>query len=851
MQMTKAKIIGAPHLFLNKRFSDWKKDCKTHMIPPVFKAKNLSSHQIGIKGSASITDKGDEGESIIYNLLKKLGDLRSIGMFVIHGFQLKEITNWNDKLKTKDFIVSKNGEFDFIIFHHKYGVISLEVKNYSNIKDSDAVPSAVRQLGISKEMIKKFATYDKVGDEDIDLPHTKVLAMPSTKKSEFSRGSLKEDIFLLFEDDCQNIDVFEKWWQETVETPTAVKLTQQTQVAYETALSYTLMIRHLSPVTEPEYMITLFNESLNGYTCHKYAAYQQILENEYPKFWDWSWRVLSKKDEGFDFGDEDDEEIKEAFMTYHRVKSEKDLRSIKFGVSLVNKLLKNNKYISGGAPSKIDEVMADLFAKNHFIFYEHILRFINHMRKIQTRLVEQGPITDTAILESYPFLKLQSYKELNKLDRYLSRSSFIKGPKPSILDLQLYETLTFQMAVKRSRLPMVLTSEQLSVFEGGLKQLIIGPPGSGKTDLLKFKAHELQLDMMKNKREKAKILYIVANGSSKYRNKESLFFGRIKEFFKKSSLVEVMTVILEEESSSDMECSITHLREKMNRYGHIFVDEYWIGSKPAEHKIILELLATIPGYVWISSVFDYSVQPIHADKISVRTGPLLAKLKESGGVVSRITTVLRASNNIIKLESRYSDIYSERSYPYGTKQMLGHSLEGLPVTWAVEEDVDRMYTRCVDIVESTVKDAFSLDAFRRDKMTFNPDGILVVDFAIRMDASVKQSLEELLHARNVPVLSLEGRSEEVTVRDTRKVNLLQSLTRDASSFLDGVEWPMVIVILPSAMLLNTAKLAKGAQKLRNYDPYISFFRTMVKLVVISDKWGNDDDFLTDVAQKPK
>lgn len=36
------------------------------------------------------------------------------------------------------------------------------------------------------------------------------------------------------------------------------------------------------------------------------------------------------------------------------------------------------------------------------------------------------------------------------------------------------------------------------------------------------------------------------------------------------------------------------------------------------------------------------------------------------------------------------------------------------------------------------------------------------------------------------------------------VTLLNSLTREDSSYLDGVEWPMVIVILP------LAKLAVGA-----------------------------------------
>ena len=834
------------------------------MIPPAFVAKNKSSHQIGIKGAATIIDKGDEGEAIVYNLLKQLGSLKQIGMFVVHGFQLKDLKQWNKHGANFLFDIPVNGEFDFIIFHHALGIISLEVKNYdSNIEK--AVQGALRQLKVCKRLMETFATYDTAGNSDIHLLTRKVFAMPSTKRCE-SDVHVGDDILLLFEEDCQSIDAFLKWWQEMVETPTRLPGTQEMQDAYEKALSFTLMIRHLHAVTEPEYIIDVFHESLSGYTCHKYAAYQQLLENEFPKFWDWCWRVLNKKDENYDFGDGDAKELKKVFMKSHQIKSLKDLSEMK-GVSCIDKLLKNSNsdYISGNMPSTIDEVLADLYAENFFLFHENILKFINKMRMMQTHVVECGPIDDFALLERCPFLKLESYQDLNRLDRHFAKNSlvhgtthaFIHGDKPSIADLQLFETLTCQMTVKRNCLPMVLTTDQLAVFEGPLKQLIIGPPGSGKTDLLLHKANDLQMEMRKNKREKSKILYLVANGSPKYPDtNKSLFFYRIKDFFKKSSIVDVITVTLEEESSADMESSISELRRMMERenYGHAFVDEYWIGSKPAEHMIMIELIDKInlKGYVWITSIFDYSVQPKHTERISGRTGPLLAKLREKGGVVSRLATVLRPGNSIVQLVSGYSELYSERSYPYGTKQILGHSFEGWPITWTVEKDVDGMYTACANIVDNTIRSAFkSYEDLKRDKLTLNPHDILVVNFAIRMDANANLSLEELFYARNVPFLTFGESTEHFKIRDSRKVTLLQSLTRDASSYLDGVEWPMVIVILPSSMLLNTAKLAKGAQNLRNYDTYISFFRTMVKLVVISDKWENGKDFLTDVARKDK
>ncbi|CAB4021553.1 Hypothetical predicted protein, partial [Paramuricea clavata] len=277
-------------------------------------------------------------------------------------------------------------------------------------------------------------------------------------------------------------------------------------------------------------------------------------------------------------------------------------------------------------------------------------------------------------------------------------------------------------------------------------------------------------------------------------------------------------------------------------YEHAFIDEYCIGSKPTEHKIILELVRGLPGYVWISSVFNY--QP-EAKKVKANTQPLLTALHENGGEVRHITQVTRATNSIIELERDYSKLYADRSYPYGTERILGHSYKGLPVTWAVEENVSEMYDKCVDSVYRAITHVTPPDILKRDKITLDPADVLIVDFAIRMDESrqLEQSLMDRLTNRHVPVWTFDESRDK-----TGKVTLLQSVTHSASKFVDGVEWSMVVVILPSGMVLKTAKLADGAEKLRNYDPYISFFRTMVKLVVISDKWTNKKEFLSDVKE---
>ena len=259
-------------------------------------------------------------------------------------------------------------------------------------------------------------------------------------------------------------------------------------------------------------------------------------------------------------------------------------------------------------------------------------------------------------------------------------------------------------------------------------------------------------------------------------------------------------------SKSDFEAKMAS-----GEYGHVFMDEYWIGSKPVEHKVILKVIKKIKGYVWISSVFDYREDLLEDEKKKLKecTKPLIVAMKEAGGHVSRITRVFRGTGNIIDLEKSYSELYQKRSYPYGTKEILGDFDKGYPVTWLVEHLVGNMYTRCGEIVESATTDILSLDANHKEELRFTPDDILVVNFAVRTEESfkLKDSLEECLRIRNVPFWTVENPGE----RDG-KVTLLQALTRKDSTYLDGIESPMVIVILPSGLLLNTTQIANQREQ---------------------------------------
>ena len=314
-----------------------------------------------------------------------------------------------------------------------------------------------------------------------------------------------------------------------------------------------------------------------------------------------------------------------------------------------------------------------------------------------------------------------------------------------------------------------------------------------------------------------------------------------------------MTILLEEENPKLLEETKVKLREimKSGEYGHVFIDEYWIGARPSEQEIILELVSKIPGYVWISSVFDYDQS---TKKYEVRTKPLIDAVENEGGIVSRITQVIRATNTIVNFERDYSAFYQGRSHPYGTKEILGHSLEGLPITWATADSIDGMYDECLKFVSSTLNDPIAqISILKTKRLTLNPADILIVNFAVRTleSLSVTPSLETRLKSANIPIWSFGEDPELFMNCDEGKVTLLNSPTREDSTRLDGVEWPVVVVILPSGVLLNTAELAPNAERLRNYDTYISCFRTQVKLVIISDKWTDEKMFLKDIELKFK
>ena len=780
------------------------------MIPEIFQPRQSGK-------PVPLSDPRTNGEQIIYNHLK---DLENEGMFVVHDFELKYAGKWKKECETGDDTVltltKKAEESDFIIFHHQLGMIFLEVKNYLSVSDSN-LKKAESQLQTSLDIVRKLAkpveskTAESSGstmNDHSSIPYRKVIALPSIKKTDFNRAtftSLNDDTLLLFEDDSRDISSFRKWWQEAIKRRTNL-MSAKIQETYERALSNVLTIRHKGPVKEFE-CVKKIHKSLVEYNYYGNESYPSVVENVFPLFWSCFLNRIRNEDK-------DDSALS-------KDQPQKYLSGGQ-GMNIFQKLqYKMNIFIYEETRGLIEETLSILTKGSPCQLYANIVRFfliIINNREILSKLYS------TLHSPKETISNLETPIDYDKLNQDLSGWD-LEGDKLTEVDEQIFETLTCRMRHHYSRHPIIMTPEQLVIFEGPKKQLIIGPPGSGKTELMKFKALELDMEMNICEKDK-RIMYILANGSPEYPDRKSLFFYQMNEFFKASPLVDVISIVLEEESAEDTEQTTSQIREKIKsgKYKHAFIDEYWIGSKPTEHKIILDLVRDIPGYVWISSVFNYRRDMIKYNKRMIeRTQPLLTELEKKGGEVRLTTQVMRATNSVIDLLREYSKVYENQSYPYGTEQILGHSSQGLPVTWAVEKSVGEMYDKCVDVVKNA-------------KSTLYPADILVVDFAIRMKESrqLEQSLPDRLKNSRIPVWRFDESIEQFMKCRTGKVTLLQSDARSTSEFIDGVEWSMVVVVLPSGMVLRTAELADGAEKLRKYDPYISFFRTMGNLVLISD-----------------
>lgn len=759
------------------------------------------------------------------------------------------------------------------------------------------------QLDRTRTVVEAFAVVNNSSDEQSDRleppPVMMVIALPSTKRG--SPHAHVDDTLLMYEEDLASPESFSKWWYDNIESPPWMASTLDiTNKAYELALSRILAVRHLGPVTESEYTADI------SYTLDTFkhlgnlasGRFRRIKEVEHPHLFRWCKYMMSQVNLPIA-----KVSFKEALHTLNSV----NVTACKANLlKVLNDHLSDKKFLLGNKMAGEDTKIFQYLWTVYIIDIDSITRFMNRV----TDAKKKDIIVDTAkTLTDLGLAKADNVTGLNELSKLLdkSQSGFLEGESCTNLDRELCENLAggnvriLALPLKKRWAP-VFTMDQLAVFDGPKKQLIIGGPGSGKTELMKAKALILAEKLPPGK----KILYLI------HCDRKNVFPNVMRKFFNdnndnKEMCVDVLTVELEGEHRKAFEDQQAQL--KWETYSHVFIDELWIGSKiryemqqDGNMNVIDELtipkqaLESIEGYVWMTSVFDFKeecFEKISKEEITevltlqrlegkknllykkLSTPSLLEVLEKKGGVISRIRHPLRSVNNIVRLLQDYSSLYRERSFPYGVENMLNHNVDGQEITWiAVQPEgndvsperaqhaghshVDRdhltmlMYNKCVQVIEQVIW-------FNRDlrppsstfiKLQLNPDDILVVNFVARYQS--KHSLAGGLSLENIPVCDLNDQrassaEDEFLDRLRSGVCLLNSKSRRDSACLDGAEWPMVIVLLTPELLLGDGN--SGFEPVRNYDPYIAMFRAQAKLVVISDSWRSSHDFLNTVKEK--
>ena len=599
---------------------------------------------------------------------------------------------------------------------------------------------------------------------------------------------------------------------------------------------------------------------------------------------------------------------------------------------VLNKHLSDSKFINGEDPAAVDTKVFQYLSQEYIMDFDCIVRFMNRVTEARKK-----PVTFTAGRTLKDFIPegTEDIDRLNKLSKLLDRTQggFLGGEHCTYLDVELCDKLAkgdirvLPLAGKTPWAP-VFTMEQLAVFEGPRKQLIIGGPGSGKTELMKAKALTLSQQTKDGKR----ILYLI-----QLPDKKSVFPNVMAKFFQdnKAKNVDVATIQLDGERHEVFECvRLVKIQQErggdkheiiagsqssqlLEMYSHVFIDELWIGSKIRhemkqdgtikkvdELEIAKQAIESIEGYVWMSSVFDFKEECFEkiSDKEiryvleskrlegkgnllykSLGTPSLLETLRRNGGVTCRIKHLLRSTNNNVKLLQDYSSRYLERDFPYGTENMLNHNVEGQEISWIVAEPQSlvasseavhklerdelwqvqkhelamQTYSKCAEVIKKVL--CFHADlrppllmktSKSQVKLQLCPGDILVVNFIARYQS--KLSLGNVLERNEIPFYDFcEQRvfSARCLDRSHSGVFLLNSLSRDDSTCVDGAEWPMVIILLTPELMLSEASVR--FETVRNYDPYIAMFRAQAKLVVISDTWTSSQEFLDSVDRKSR
>ncbi|KAJ7380100.1 hypothetical protein OS493_010810 [Desmophyllum pertusum] len=538
--------LASPEKFLYWQFPDWKFDNKTVMVPPAYMPSELGY---------TISKDGKYGREDDVNVRGiQVGRAKNMGMFVIHGFKLKDICSWNERCEkeSRESVVptskipARTGESDFIIFHHQKGVILIEVKNLKEsdpdiVESADYLPTenleedtqfksagdqrsahtearykeegsfkkdaeiykAKDQLDRSRKVVEAFAVTNSSSEQSDDLdppfPVIMLIALPSTKKG--TRHAHVDDTTFIYKEDLRSPESFSKWWNDNIETCPSIATTLETTKVYELSLSRMLAVRHLGPVTESEYTANT-SYTLDSFKHLENLAgrFRRIKEIEHPHLFRWCKDMsqvehpASKVSKTEAFG---------ALKSVNITAAEANL------IKALNKHLSDKTFFRGHEAAAEDAKVFQYLSQVYIMDIDSIVRFMNRVTEARK---EPVMLTADRTLKDFRLDETEDVSLLNELSKLLDRNQhgFLVGEYCTNLDVELCDNLAkgsirvLPLTGKRPWAP-VFTLEQLAVFEGPKKQLIIGGPGSGKTELMKAKA----LTLSQQSKGQEKILYLI------------------------------------------------------------------------------------------------------------------------------------------------------------------------------------------------------------------------------------------------------------------------------------------------------------------------------------------------------
>lgn len=253
--------------------------------------------------------------------------------------------------------------------------------------------------------------------------------------------------------------------------------------AYKLSLSRMLAVRHLGPVTESEYTAnTSYILSSFKHLDNLAKHFRRIKETEHPNLFRWC-KNMSQLDPPAEKVSQ--KEAIDALRSVNIIAAQANLTKV------LNKHLSDGKFINGEEPGDEDTKLFQYLSQEYIMDLDCIVRYMNRVTEAREKKEKDDDISSDRTLKDFNLEDTEDIGRLNQLSKLLDRNQggFLEGEQYTNLDGELCDKLAkgdIRVLPLAGRTPWapVFTMEQLAVFEGPKKQLIIGGPGSGKTEVM-------------------------------------------------------------------------------------------------------------------------------------------------------------------------------------------------------------------------------------------------------------------------------------------------------------------------------------------------------------------------------